>query len=169
MYTYVPVYTEQWQPIIKSICTSTYWYVLVCTLSYSEFSRQGLAVSIATLIGSLLLLTMQTMRKWIPFPVQKTRNFWKGGLIKVKFMEGIEQQEHTGFNALHIAAWSASAHAGFLRDLDTKRRKVSLYLSWCSTGMQWNTGIYQNIPVHTCTYQYIPVHTSTYLYILATC
>ena len=112
------------------VCTSTYWYVLVCTLFYSEFSRQSFAVSITALPGSLLLLTMQTKRKWIPFPVKKTRNFLKGGLTIEKFMEGIEQQEHTGFDVLHmlLQGLPVPVQASYMI-WTKKRRKVSLHPS----------------------------------------
>jgi hypothetical protein len=108
-----------------------YWSV---HFFYSEFSRQGFTVSITLILpGSLLLLTMQTTRKWIPFPVQKTRNFLKGGLTTEKFMEGIEQQEHTGFDVLHMLLQGdqglpVPVQASYMI-WTKKRRKVSLHPS----------------------------------------
>ena len=136
-----------------------YWSLHYFTLSFQE-SRQGFAVIIATLPGSLLLLTMQAIRKWIPFPVQKTRIVLKGGLTIGKFMEGMEQQEDTGFDAMHmlLQGLSASACAGFLHDLDEKEKNSFTP----SELMQYKHAVeYRYISVRTGTYKYIQVHTST--------
>ena len=107
-----------------------YWSLHYFALSFRLFSRQGFEVIIATLPGSLLLLTMQAIRKWIPFPVQKTRIVLKGGLTIGKFMEGMEQQEDTGFDALHmlLQGLPVPVQASYMIWMK-KRRKVSLHPS----------------------------------------
>ena len=90
MYMYRPVHTNTY--LHKLVYTSTYQYVLVhtgifwflqvCTVIKSDYSTHGFVVSTATLSCSHLLLTMQVWRKEIPFPVQKTRNFFNPGLMQ---------------------------------------------------------------------------------------
>jgi hypothetical protein len=91
-----------------------------------------------------------------------------------KFMEGMEQQEHTGYNALHKllqglpvpvqkkarSMTQAEAFQGvFLRDLDEdeKKRFTPSELLLYKHAVE-----YRYITVHTSTYWYIPVHSSMY-------
>ena len=78
------------------------------------------------------MLTWQVGRKGIPFPVHKARNFFESRPdaedmeeAKSKFMEGMEQQEHTGYNALHkllqARAGSACACAKVCKQRDAGR------------------------------------------------
>ena len=98
-----------------------------------------------------------------------------------KFMDGMDQQDHTGFDEVHkplqllpvpedkngtSMTQAAALEGGFLRDLDEdeKKRFTPSELVLYKHAVE-----YRYIPVHThmkvvhtSTYQYIPVHTRIY-------
>jgi hypothetical protein len=89
-------------------------------------------------------------------------------------LDGVEQQEHTGFDNLHkvlqglpvpvqkngISMKQASAlEGGFLRDLDEEEKKR---FTPSELVIYKHAVEYRYVPVHNCTYKYITVHHSTY-------
>ena len=89
-------------------------------------------------------------------------------------MEGMKQQEHTGYNTLHkllqglpvpvqkdasSMTQAEALHGGFLLDLDDdeKERFTPSKLLLYKHAVE-----YRYISVHTSTYRYIPVHTRMY-------